>query len=140
MEIPHDLSMPGIPQSNGYIERQVQDVLRGSRQAIEQSGLPHTFWMMAAAHYCMDENIRTDIGDSRWQKRHGKHWMGLTLPFGASVAYYPAETTQIRKKTNVHSAAARLVPGIFLGHELTQIVYGKAVTLCTDSSICRIGS
>ena len=51
-------------------------------------------------------------------KEARKHWMGLKLPFGASVAYYPAETTKIGKKTNVLSAAARLLPGISLGYEL----------------------
>ena len=38
--IPFDWSMPGRPQTNGVVERQVKEVLFGTRTLLRQAGLP----------------------------------------------------------------------------------------------------
>ena len=48
----HVLSLPGEPQTNYKIERQVQVVSRGTRALLAASGLPQAFWMHAASTFC----------------------------------------------------------------------------------------
>ena len=44
----HELSQPGMPQTNGIAERAVQEVLAGTRALLVQAGLPGYVWSYAA--------------------------------------------------------------------------------------------
>ena len=48
MGMNHEFSLPGVPKSNGLIERYVQVVLQGTRTLLIQAGLPMCFWPYAA--------------------------------------------------------------------------------------------
>ena len=54
----HELSQPGMPQTNGIAERAVQEVLSGTRTLLVQAGLPGYFWSKASVCYCMLHNTR----------------------------------------------------------------------------------
>ena len=44
LRVIHELSQPGVPQSNGQIEGRNGDVLCGIRAALSQAGLPSCLW------------------------------------------------------------------------------------------------
>ena len=54
----HELSQPGMPQTNGIAERAVQEVLAGTRTLLVQAGLPGYFWGYASQCYCLLHNTR----------------------------------------------------------------------------------
>ena len=53
----HGTNTPGVSQTNSMVERQVQDILFGSRTLLVQAGLPACFWNYSAPHYCFGTNI-----------------------------------------------------------------------------------
>ena len=56
--VAHDLSQPGIPESNAGIEAMVKVVTNGARVTLDSAGLPSAFWPYAVAHCCSKRNIR----------------------------------------------------------------------------------
>ena len=52
LHIDTDPSLPGRPETNGTIERQVGVVARGTRALLSASGLPLAFWTFAASTSC----------------------------------------------------------------------------------------
>ena len=58
MGIPHEMSTPGISQTNAVIERCIQDCQQGIRAMLMEAGLPACFWVLAGPCYCMLENIK----------------------------------------------------------------------------------
>ena len=49
--IPHEASQQGMPQTNGVVEREVQDMLTGTRTLLVAAGLPGQLWSIAASCY-----------------------------------------------------------------------------------------
>ena len=47
-----------MPQTNGIVERAVQEVLAGTRTLLVQAGMPGYFWSYAAPCYCLQHNTR----------------------------------------------------------------------------------
>ena len=45
---PHEASQQGVQQTNGVIEREVQDMLTGTRTLLVVAGLPGQAWSYAA--------------------------------------------------------------------------------------------
>ena len=54
--ISHDVSDPGIPATNGIIERTVGIVKQGARTTLIRAGFPSAFWSRAAACFCYHVN------------------------------------------------------------------------------------
>ena len=46
--VPHEASQQGMPQTNGVIEREAQDMLTGTRALLVVAGLLGQFWSYAA--------------------------------------------------------------------------------------------
>ena len=114
MQILSEKAQPGIHQTNARIERCNADILAGSRVLLVQAGLPSCFWPYVTACYCFLENVtEVDCESSPWFLRHGAHFMGLALPPGCRVFFFPAPT-----KYKPSKADARLQCGIFLGYRL----------------------
>ena len=85
-----DYSIPGDPRSNGIAENKVKLVLRGARALLRQAGLPAKYWVFAVRAFCAGLNFENrSSGKSSWERRHGTKFMGLRLPFGCIVDYYP---------------------------------------------------
>lgn len=67
LNIPHEKSQPGQPQTNAIMERCNQDILRGTRAVLYGAGLPTCFWPYASACYCMLDNIAEPENDPMWE-------------------------------------------------------------------------
>ena len=116
----NDSSTPGVPRTNGVAERQVQEVVAGTRTMLLQGGLPACFWVYAMRAFCFARNIDCGSGDSAWNRRHKKgHFKGPIIRFGARVDFLPSPTTKQKesKKGRIKYAPASRV-GVFLGYRI----------------------
>ena len=114
-----DVSDPGKPQENSFIERQVQFVIRGTRASLRASGLPLAFWPYAAATWCFLRNHqRRQDGESPYSMRfpYSKLSGCLMLPFGAAVSYLAPDTS--REGKNPSKLGPRLTYGILVGYKV----------------------
>ena len=107
MGINHDLSEPGVPESNGLMESMVKLILGGARIKLDTGGAPICFYIHAAMHFCMIRNVTSGA----WKRRHGHQFPGLLIPFFAKVRYYPAATFQ--RPSNHYENKTRI--GVFVG-------------------------
>ncbi len=110
---PKGSSTPGIPQSNGIIENYVKLTLNGAKVILEQAGLPACFWPEAVRHYwcCRNTVVVDDNVPTPWEQRHGTHWLGQHVPFGARVRFKPSPlATRNAPKTSPDTRY-----GVFLG-------------------------
>ena len=51
LSIPREASQQGLPQTNGNLEREVQDIISGTRTLLGAAGLPGYCWSVAAPCY-----------------------------------------------------------------------------------------
>jgi len=51
--VPHEASQQGMPQTNGIIEREVQDIVSGTRTVLVAAGLPRYVWSLADLVTCI---------------------------------------------------------------------------------------
>ena len=80
----HDTSTPYRSATTGIAEREVRNVLEGTRTLLEHSVLPASYWPYASRCFCHHANIRMVEGDSAWNKRHKQgHFKGEIISFGA---------------------------------------------------------
>ncbi len=113
-EVRHHRSFPYRPSSNGRVERANHTVVQGTRAVLWAAGAPISFWSIGCRYYCMARNTAVVDGESAWQKRHGEHFRGKRIPFGAKVRYLPEGIpAEERAKFN-----PRMSDGIFAGWEL----------------------
>ena len=66
----HDTSTPYRSATNGVAEREIRNVLEGTRTLLEHSGLPTSYWPYSSRCFCHHANIHMVEGDSAWDKRH----------------------------------------------------------------------
>ena len=79
----HDTSTPYRSATNGLAEREIRNVLEGTRTLLERSGLPTPYWPYACRCFCHHANIRMVGGDSAWNMCHKQgHLKGEIIPFG----------------------------------------------------------
>ena len=50
--IRQETSTPGLPRTNGVAERQVQEVINGTRVLLVKAGLPTSYWPYAMRAWC----------------------------------------------------------------------------------------
>ena len=111
----HDTSTPYRSATNGLAEREIRNVLEGTRTLLEHSGLPTPYWPYASRCFCHHANIRMVEGDSAWNKRHEQgHFEGRIIPFGALIDFRPPKPIL----SNFSKFEKRSLPGIFLGYHL----------------------
>ena len=116
-----DTSVPYVSESNGVIERQNGIVFDGLRTLLDNAGLAPQFWPLAGECFCDATNVgakdpEVEHGLDRncpYFRRFNVVWEWKRIPFGALVDFIPDEKWQ---RENVPKAAARAVPGIFLGY------------------------
>ena len=56
LNVPHEASQQGMPQANGIIGREVQDMVAGARTLLVVAGLPGYVWSRAAPCYMHHDN------------------------------------------------------------------------------------
>ena len=104
-QILNDSCVPGVPRTNGVAERQVQEVINGTRSLLCRAGHPACFWPHAMAAHCFNRNIRydydgTDVADrsSPWRLGFKKEFIGQHIPFGALIELKPSPTGGPKRK------------------------------------------
>ena len=111
----HDTSTPYRSAINGIAEREIRNVLEGTRTLLEHSGLPTPYWPYASHCFCHHANIRMVEGDSAWNKRHKQgHFKGDIIPFGTLIDFRPLKPILSMFPKFEKSS----LPGIFLGYNL----------------------
>ena len=94
LRICHDTSTPYRSAINGLAEREIRNVLEGTRTLLEHSGLPTSYGPYASRCFCHHANIRMVEGDSAWNKRHKQgHFKGDVIPFGALIGFRPLKSS-----------------------------------------------
>ena len=79
----HDTSTPYRSATNGIAEREIRNVLEGTRTLLENSGLPTSYWPYASRCFCHHANIRMVEGGSAWNKCHKQgHFKGDNTIWG----------------------------------------------------------
>ena len=113
LKVAHEASQQGIPQTNGIIEREVQDMLTGTRTLLVAAGMPGYFWSYAAPCYMHLDNCvpHPKTGQTAWYRRYGEEFTGQLIPFGSAVIFKPSPT---KYKTDKPLPAGMY--GIFLGY------------------------
>ena len=98
--IPHEASQQGMPETNGIIERKVQDMLCGTRTVMFAAGLPGYVWSFAAPCYMYLDQCTPHLvtGLDAWSQRYGAPFPGQLIPFGAAVWFKPAKTKLVTDK------------------------------------------
>ena len=122
----HETSTPLTPQSNTRAERDIQEILNGTRANLQQSGLPNSFWTYAAQHFCHYANCTIPFCSGTplaqipaetktpWEQRHNSVWEGPTAPFGCQLDFRVPDS----KSFHVSKFEPRTMPGLFLGIHL----------------------
>ena len=113
--IPHETSVPCVPQTNGIAEAMVGRTLRGIRANLAQAGLPRCYWKYAAQHHRTARNIMpSEDGVTPWEKRHGpgQVFTGVVMPFGCLVHYKCSPISQ----TPDEKMDLNMKHGVFLGY------------------------
>ena len=87
LEIPHNVSTPQRPQTNGVAERMVRRIIEGTRCCLIASGLEHVWWREAMQCYCNLRNIHDTVrnGQPPYELRHGQPLGGKFLPVGCEI-------------------------------------------------------
>ena len=128
LRVLHEGSQPGMPQTNGRIERCNGDLLEGTRACLAHAGLPSCFWPWAVQCYAFLSNIAdSDDKESPWTMIHGTEFPGLQIPFGARVYFKPSPT-----KYTLDKAAGRLQCGIMVGYRMAPGIRWKGEYLVVD--------
>ena len=136
LQLPHDVSTPQRPQTNGTAERAVRTVLEGTRAVLLASGLPHRWWADATRCFCFLRNLtlKDQHGLTLYQMRHNKNFKGKLIPFGALVSYKPASSREVSALSKFDT---RMVQGIFMGYYLHHGCHWSGDYMVIDVSAYR---
>ena len=114
---------PGLRETNGIAERNVQSLSACVRALLERSGLEHQYWLCACRAAAFARNANVGGGGSPWRKRHQEgNYQGARCPFRARVAGMPGLTDTKRAKF-----APRAMPPLYLGPVLSRGHRGRGL-------------
>ena len=111
----HVLSQEYIHKSKAVAERSIRTVLQGTRVALAQAGLNHSYWPHAARHWCLSQNVCEPPSGSRtpWNLRFDEEFKGQFLPFGCRIDYWIGPRQKPKKDLKFDPTSN---PGIFVGY------------------------
>ena len=68
--------------------------------------------------YCCLQNVQDLLADGKtpYERCFGDPFKGPLIPIGAMVEYHPISA---RDQSRIHQFGKKVLPGIFLGYELT---------------------
>ena len=115
LHLPHDVSAPYDPSSNGVAENSIRRLKEGTRCTLVQSGLEPCWWAEAARAFSTNKNV-IDLhkGQTPYFRRHGREYEGPKIPFGAAVRYLAQGLLEERNHT--FSSKTRMT--LYFGTEL----------------------
>ena len=122
----HRTPTPHRSETNGISETAGRRVKEGTSAVLLQSGVDGKWWADSMECYCYLRNVQDLLADGKtpYERRFGEPFKGAVIPFGAMVEYYPISS---RDKSRLHQFGKKVLPGIFLGHELIAGVFGKEI-------------
>ncbi len=109
-----DGGQPGVPHTNGIIERVNQLVIGGTSTCLIAAGLPPCYWSYGSPCFCFNLNTQSICGTSPWEKTHGAAFHGARYPFGCLVVFKPNEV-----RTTDHKWSPKAEYGVFAGYKLS---------------------
>ena len=113
----HCTSTPHRSETNGIAERAVRRVKEGTSAVLLQSGLDEDWWADSMECYTCLRNIQDllSAGKTLYERRFGKPFKGLIIPFGSLVEYYPITA---KDQSRIHQFGKKVLPGLFLVYAL----------------------
>ena len=111
----HVLSQEYVHKTNAVAERSIRTVLEGTRVALAQAGLNHSYWPHAARHWCLSQNVCEPPSGSRtpWNLRFEEEFKGQFLPFGCRIDYWTGPRQKPKKDLKFDPTSN---PGVFVGY------------------------
>ena len=82
-----------------------------------QSGLDENWWADSKECFTYLRNVTDLLSDGKtpYERRFGKPYKGLIIPFGSLVEYYPVSS---KDQSRIHQFGKKVLPGLFLGYAL----------------------
>ena len=113
----HCTSTPHRSETNGIAERAVCRVKEGTSPVLLQSGLGENWWADSVECYTNLRNIQhlLSVGKTPYERRFGKPFKGLIIPFGSLVEYYPISA---KDQSRIRQFGKKVLPGLFFGYAL----------------------
>ena len=110
-------STPHRLETNGIAERAVRRVEEGTSTVLLRSGLDENWWADSMECFSYLRNIQDLLSDGKtpYERRFGKPFEGLIIPFGSLVEYYPISA---KDQSRIHHFGKKVLPGLFLGYAL----------------------
>ncbi len=109
-----DGGQPGVPHTNGIIERSNQLVIGGTATCLIAAGLPPCYWSYGRPCFRFNLNTQSICGSSPWERTHGSAFLHPRFPFGCLVVFKPNEV-----RTTDHKWALKAEYGVFAGYRLS---------------------
>jgi hypothetical protein len=116
--IVHETSAPGVPQTNGIIERSNQLLIGGTVTSLIAAGLPPCDWSYAAPCWCFNYNIERIKDSINWERLRNEPFHGDRFPFGCQVIFKPSETRKLSDGVKHEKWDPKGRVGIFAGYKL----------------------
>ena len=87
----------------------------GTSAVLLQSGLDESWWADSLECYTYLRNIQDLLSDGKtpYERRFGKPFKGLIIPFGSLVEYHPISA---KDQSRIHQFGKKVLPGLFFGH------------------------
>jgi hypothetical protein len=114
----HETSTPGVPQTNGIVERSNQLIIGGTVTSMIAAGLPPCFWSYATPCWCFNYNTERIKDASNWERLYNEPFPGTRFPFGSLVIYKQSDTRKLSDGTKHEKWDAKGRLGIFAGYKL----------------------
>ena len=108
-----DGGQPGVPHTNGIIERSNQLAIGGTATCLIAAGLPPCYWSFASPCFCFNLNTQSICGSSPWERTHGSPFLHPRYPFGCLVLFKPDE-----ERTTNHKWSPKAEWGVFAGYRI----------------------
>ena len=92
-------------------------VKEGTSAVLLQSGLNESWWADSMECYTYLRNVTDLLSDEKmpYERRFGKPFKGLIIPFGSLVEYHPKTA---KDQSRFHQFGKKVLPGLFLGYAL----------------------
>ena len=113
----HQTSIEYIDSTKSFVEREIRQMLEGTRTNLLQAAFPQRYWPLAMQHFACAHNMLPSIGQSTspWEERFGEAFGDKLVPFGAQVLFWDNPK---RPDCTSGKTSPTAVEGVFLGYHI----------------------